>query len=306
MATEGQEPNGNTTAIETPQQQTEQIIQDNGTQTEAGTETPQENNQENVDTNIEGTQPDTTPTANVPTQEEYDRLQARLKEYEISEDEMSQLKQRLGVDNVDYSTSQIAQTLDIVQNQAQQEYIRLCNQFGVDYRPEAIEASAKALLEKDPKSYYELQTQLDRLNNAYVAKQNEIQTYAVQKEVGAFYKENEKLLQASPVLQNLVNEYVQQSDIRYVNRASLNDLLDRAKTIYAEAFDAGMKYGKLNTTSNPGDVLNTSVATTTQQSYPTQSGSKIFTREEIANMSDGEFLKNQKVIEQQMVKGLIK
>lgn len=290
------------TVTDTTQQQTEQIVQEPGTQTPQGTETSEENNQGNVDGNIE---PGATPPP-APTQEEYDKLQERLKEYELSENEMAQLKQRLGVDEVDYSTNQIAQTLDIIQNQAQQEYIKLCNKYGVDYRPEAIEASSKALLEKDPKAYYELQTNLDRLNNAYTAKQAEVQNYMVQREIGTFYQENQQLLQASPVLNNLINEYVQTSDIRYVNKASLDDLLSRAKSIYAEAFDAGMRYSKLNTQTNPGDVLNTSVATTTQQSYPTQSGQKVWTRAEISQMSDSEFRKNQKSIEEAMVKGLIK
>lgn len=291
------------TVTDTAQQQTEQIVQEAGTQTPQGTETAEENNQGTVGEDIQngGTTP---PPA--PTQEEYDKLQERLKEYELSENEMMQLKQRLGVDEVDYSTNQVMQTLDIIQNQAQQEYIRLCNKYGVDYRPEAIEASSKALLEKDPKAYYELQTNLDRLNNAYTTKQAEVQNYMVQKEVGNFYQENQQLLQASPVLTNLIDEYVQTSDIRYVNRASLNDLLNRAKSIYAEAFDAGMRYSKLNTQPNPGDVLNTSVATQTQQSYPTQSGQKVWTRSEISSMSEAEFRKNQKAIEEAMIKGLIK
>lgn len=290
------------TVTDNTQQPTEQIVQEPGTQTPQGTETSEENNQGNVGGNIE---PGATPPP-APTQEEYNKLQERLKEYELSENEMAQLKQRLGVDEVDYSTNQIAQTLDIIQNQAQQEYIRLCNKYGVDYRPEAIEASSKALLEKDPKAYYELQTNLDRLNNAYTAKQTEVQNYMVQREIGTFYQENQQLLQASPVLNNLINEYVQTSDIRYVNKASLDDLLSRAKSIYAEAFDAGMRYSKLNTQTNPGDVLNTSVATTTQQSYPTQSGQKVWTRAEISQMSDSDFRKNQKSIEEAMVKGLIK
>lgn len=292
---------------QTNQPQVEQTIQEPVTQTQEPQAGLEENTQEGVDKDIQGGEPGTTPPPPTPpTQEEYDKLQERLKEYELSENEMAQLKQRLGVEDVDYATNEIVHTLDILQNQAQQEYIKICNQFGVDYRPEAIEASAKALLEKDPKAYYELQTNLDRLNNAYNAKQAEIQNYAVQRDIGTFYQENQTLLQASPVLQNLVNEYIQTSDMRYVNKASLNDLLTRAKTIYAEAFDAGMRYGKLNTQSNPGEILNTSVATTTQQSYPTQSGSKIYTRAEIEKMSDAEFIKNQKVIEDQMIKGLIK
>lgn len=287
---------------------TEQINQQQVSETDTQTQTPPEGTEENnqqgdtQDINKEVLQ---TPPG--PSQEEYDKLQARLKEYELSEQEMSQLKNRLGVDaNVDYETSQLMNTLDIVQNQAQQEYIRLCNQYGVDYRPEAIEASSKALLEKDPKSYYELQTQLDRLSNAYVAKQNEIQNYAVSKEINSFYNTNAELFKISPVLNNIVNEYVNYTDPRYINKASLNNLLERAKAIYQEAFQAGVAFNQAQATADPNKILNNSVATQSQQSYPTNSGSHIFTREEIRNMGDAEFLKNQKVIEQQMVQGLIK
>lgn len=301
----------NTQTIEQTTQPTEQTNQQQVQTPDTQTQTPpsgdEENNQGNVQQDIppegDGT---TTPPPAGPTQEEYDKLQARLKEYELSQDELSNLKNRLGVDNVDYETAQVVQTLDVLQNQAQQEYIRLCNKYGVDYRPEAIEASSKALLESNPKAYYELQTSLDRLNNAYIAKQQEVQNYAVTRDVNSFYNENAQLLQASPVLNNLVNEYVNSTPQQYVNKASLNDLLSRAKTIYQEAFNAGMQYGKLNTQANPGDVLNNSVATQSNQSYPTTDSSHIFTRDEISKMSEKDFAKNQKVIEQQMIKGLIK
>lgn len=288
------------------QQPTEQQLSQPDTQTQTPPEGTEENTQVDTDKNIEGEGGTTPPPIQGPTQEEYDKLANRLKEYELSEQEMSQLKNRLGVDSVDYETSQMVQALDVLQNQAQQEYIRLCNKYGVDYRPEAIEASSKALLEKDPKAYYELQTSLDRLQNSYEAKQQEVQTYAVTRDVNSFYSENAQLLQASPVLNNLINEYVSTTPQQYVNKASLNDLMARAKSIYQEAFTAGMQYGKMNTAQNPGEVLNNSVATSINQSYPTSSTDHIYTREELRKMSDAEFLKNQKVIEQQMVKGLIK
>lgn len=290
--------------ITTPEQTTEQSVSEVDTQTQ----TPPDGNEENtqqVDTNKDiKTEEDKTPPP--PSKEEYDKLQERLKEYELSEQELTQLKDRLGVEDVDYNTSQLVRTLDILQNQAQQEYIRLCNQYGVDYRPEAIEASAKALLEKDPKSYYELQTQLDRLNNAYTAKQNEIQNYATTREVNSFYNANAAILQASPVLSSIINEYVSYAHPQDIQAGGLNNLMDKAKAIYQEAFKAGLAYGKSAKDTNPNELLNNSIATQSQQSYPTQSGSHIFTRDEIRQMKDADFLKNQKIIEQQMVQGLIK
>ena len=298
-----QTPQGETSQVQQP---TEQQLSQPDTQTQTPPEGTEENTQVDTTQNIEGKGETTPPPTQGPTQEEYDKLANRLKEYELSEQEMSQLKNRLGVDSVDYETSQMVQALDVLQNQAQQEYIRLCNKYGVDYRPEAIEASSKALLEKDPKAYYELQTSLDRLQNSYEAKQQEVQNYAVTRDVNSFYSENAQLLQASPVLNNLINEYVSTTPQQFVNKASLNDLMTRAKSIYQEAFNAGMQYGKMNTAQNPGEVLNNSVATSINQSYPTSSTDHIYTREELRKMSDAEFIKNQKVIEQQMVKGLIK
>lgn len=301
-------PQTNTQTTETNTQNLQQSNEQQVPPTDTQTQTPPDGNEENTQQGTEGNiaEGGTTPPPTGPTQEEYDKLANRLKEYELSEQEIGQLKNRLGVDSVDYETSQVVQALDVLQNQAQQEYIKLCNRFGVDYRPEAIEASSKALLEKDPKAYYELQTSLDRLHNDYVAKQNEVQSYAVTRDVNSFYNENAQLLQASPVLNALINEYVSTTPQQYVNRASLNELMNRAKTIYQEAFSAGMQYGKLNTNANPGEVLNNSVATQTQQSYPTSSSDHIYTREELRSMSDADFIKNQKIIEQQMVKGLIK
>ena len=311
MAEDGQQ----TISTETNNQQTdstqqvsnsEQDNQQQLSQADTQTQTLSESNEENNQQGDEDINKEVPPTPPVPSQEEYDKLQARLKEYELSDQEVSQLKNRLGVDSVDYETSQLVRTLDIIQNQAQQEYIRLCNQFGVDYRPEAIEASSKALLEKDPKSYYELQTQLDRLSNAYIAKQNEVQNYATTREVNSFYNANAQFLQASPVLSNLVNEYVSYASPQDIQTGGLNNLLERAKALYTEAFNAGVEFNKLSAKQDPGKILNNSVATQTSPSYPTDSGQHVFSREEIRRMSDADFAKNQKLIEQQMIQGLIK
>ena len=125
----------------TPQPKIEQQVQTPDTQTQTPPTGNEENTQGDVQQDIDPKGDTTTPPPTGPTQEEYDKLTNRLKEYELSEQEMSQLKNRLGVDNVDYADSQLIQTLDALQNQAQQEYIKLCNKYGVDYRPEAIEAA---------------------------------------------------------------------------------------------------------------------------------------------------------------------
>ena len=91
----------------------------------------------------------------------------RLAEYEVKEKELTDLKGRLGIkDNIpDNQVFSAQQQLAIVENQAQQEYIRLCNEYGVDYRPDKIDASGKELLAKDPQRFYELRYKLEGLNS---------------------------------------------------------------------------------------------------------------------------------------------
>ena len=57
-----------------------------------------------------------------------------MKEYEVKENELTELRNRLGSeaprDNLIFGAQR---ELAIVENQAQQDYIYLCNKYGVDY-----------------------------------------------------------------------------------------------------------------------------------------------------------------------------
>lgn len=290
---------GDNTPPAPQQQQEQQPPVDN--KPEQTTQTPPQQMEENKE-GQEGNKQDT-PTTQTVSQEEYDKLKSRLQEYELSEAEINQLKTRLGVENVDYNSQQIYQTLDVIQNQSQQEYIRLCTKYGVDYRPEKIDESAKALLEKDPKAYYELQYGLERLYNATEAKKAEVQNLVASRDVNSFYQENKIILDNSPVITSIVNEYIQSTPPQYLNRENLNSLLDRTKQIYAEAFNAGMQMGKVQNDMNPNKILNNSIMNNNQGTYPIENTT--FTREQIAKMSTDEFKKHEKAIMQQMAKGLI-
>lgn len=276
----------------------EQILNN---QPEGDTKTLSDKGEENNDQKVEDKQ-DTPPTQGV-SQEEYEKLKSRLQEYELSDAEINQLKTRLGVENVDYGSQQISQTLDAIQNQSQQEYIRLCTKFGVDYRPDKIDESAKALLERDPKAYYELQYGMRELYNSTEAKKLEVQNLVASREVNSFYQENKMIFDSSPVITSVVNDYISSTPTEYLNRANLNALLDRTKQIYAEAFNAGMQMGKAKEDMNPNKILNNSIMGSNQTTYPISNST--FTREQIANMSIEEFKKNEKAIMQQMAKGLI-
>lgn len=245
-----------------------------------------------------------TPTPPQPTQEEYDKLVAKLKEYELQDAEVNQLKQRLGVDNVDYSKAQITNAYDLIDNQAHQEYLKLCNKFGVDYRPEYIEESAKKLEETNPKAYWELRANLDRLQATVNAKKNEVRNFEVSREVNSFYRDYEPILNASPVISSIVQEYISTTPPQYISRQGLEVFMDRTKQIYAEAYNAGMQMAQTQTKNDPKNVLNTSVMSNQGSAYPLNTEHR-FTRDEIAKMSTAEFAKNEKAIMAQMAKGLI-
>ena len=248
----------------------------------------------------EGTQP----TGNQVPPEDVETLKAKLQEYELDQQELNQLKQRLGVDNVDYGTAQIAQTLDMVENRAQQEYVKLCTKYGVDSRPEMLEASAKALQERDPKAFYEFQLNLDRLATARNNQLAEIQNYSTSREVNKFYTDNQPILDASPSITSVLRDYINSTPQQYVTREGMNYYLDKAREIYTEAYYAGLQAAQKGQALDPNKLLNNSVAGSQQTTYPM--GSSVFTKEQVAKMSLEEFAKNEKEIMKQMMNGQIK
>lgn len=264
------------------------------------TQTQQDNNVEENNENNQGNKDIQQPNNQQPT---VDELQNRLKEYELTETEMEQLKNRLGIEQVDYTTAQVTQTLDIINNQAQQEYIKLCNKFGVDYRPDKIDESAKELENTNPKAYWELRASLERLHDYTESRKSEVINYAVAKEVNSFYNDNRPILEASPVINSVVNEYINTTPIEMLNRQSLNTFMDRVNQIYAEAFNAGLKMGKAKETTDPNKILNSSIMSNKTSTY--NMGKPYFTKEQIARMSTEEFARNEKEIMSQMAQGLI-
>lgn len=291
-----------------------QVATNSDTQTQQVTTPTEENTQNTTATpvqpsdNSDTTQPaqeQTKQEVTPPTQEEYDKLKTKLQEYELGDAEVNQLKQRLGVDEVDYTKSQIVQTLDMIDNQAYQEYIKLCNKYGVDYRAEHIEASANKLEETNPRAYWELRANLDKLQNVVNTKKAQVQQYAVAKEVDGFYKEYQPILTSSPAINSVVQEYISTNQPQFLTRENLETLMDRTKQIYTEAYIAGMNFAnQKNSTPDPKDMLNGSIMSTSNPAYPMNT-EHIFTRAEIGKMSTSEFKKNEKAIMAQLAKGLI-
>ena len=162
----------------------------------------------------------------------------RLAEYEVKEKELTDLKGRLGInDNIpDTQVFSAQQQLAIVENQAQQEYIRLCNEYGVDYRPDKIDASGKELLEKDPQRFYELRYKLEGLNNQIEAKRNEVNNFVQQREFALAYEKNKQVLEASPAISRAVKRYV---DSGTIDAKDVDEIVSVGLDIAKEAFEMG-------------------------------------------------------------------
>ena len=219
----------------------------------------------------------------------------RLAEYEVKEKELSDLKDRLGVketiqDNQIFSAQQ---QLAIVENQAQQEYIRLCNQYGVDYRPDKIDASGKELLEKDPQKFYELRYKLEGLNNQIEAKRQEVETFVQQREFSAAFERNKQVFDASPAISRVVKEYIDAG----ATPADIDGIVKSGLSIAQEAYEMG-RQAALNEKAkvDPAKVLNNNTISQQSQSTPVVEN-KPFTLEDIAKMDIETYKAHQKEID---------
>lgn len=203
---------------------------------------------------------ETLPKIDTPNaKEDIEILKKQLEEYRLKEEEVKQLSNRLGTNNFqDMQIFEANKQLDIIDNQAQQAYINLCNQYGVDYRPDKIEASANELMSKDPKAYYDLNYKLNQLDNVVNQQRNEIQNFVRRREIELSAQKYNKILQASPVLRQQLTGYLDK-----VNPANpskdIDTFMQMAQAIQAEAFEYGKLFAqqeqkKIET--SPENVLN--------------------------------------------------
>ena len=249
-----------------------------------------------------------TDATNLPNAEEdVNALKKQLEEYRLRDEEVRQLSERLGTNKVpDVQIFEAQRNLDILDNQAQQAYITLCNQFGVDYRPDKIEASANELKAKDPQKFYELQNRIEKLDNLVTQKRNEANQFIRQRELNLALAKHQQILNASPMLRQQLSSYLRNANIDNPMQ-QLDMFVDMAQAIQREAFEYGKIFAQqesLKQQQNPNNVLNNTVMAT-NQSYSGQAP-KIFTRAEIANMSQSEFEKYEKEIDQAVREGRIR
>lgn len=228
----------------------------------------------------------------------------RLAEYELKDKELADLKGRLGVQDT-FQDNQIfsaQQQLAIVENQAQQEYIRLCNAYGVDYRPDKIDASGEELREKNPQAFYELRYKLESLNNQIEAKRNEVENFIRQKDVQSAIVRNKQVFDISPATRNVVKHYVEQG----VSGADIDEIVNFTKAIQQEAFEMGRQFALQEKAKvKPAEILNNTTISQQTQSTPGIDTTTISV-EDISKMSTAEFEKNLPLIEKLRNEGRLK
>ena len=237
-----------------------------------------------------------------PTTEE---LKAKLREYEVREEEDRVLREKLGLKDVDQATYNYMNLDQQIVNEGKQVYLRLCNEYGIDANPEKIDASVEALKQSDPAKAYEFQRKFESLGNEVVNRRQAVQQQNTYYEVQKFERDYNDIIQASPALNNVLTQYVQTYNPMQGGDVygQLKGVVDILMPCYQEAFEAGKRFAlgdkaKRDTTPVQGGVAagggtNTYVAGTT------------FTREQIRNMSPAEFAKNEVAIKQAMMEGKI-
>lgn len=231
-------------------------------------------------------------------------LQKQVQEYQAKEQETRGLLSRLGTDGTtDIQVLEAIKQRDIIDNQAQQAYVKLCNKYGVDYRAENIEASAKALKEKDPQAYYDLQYELGQLDSIVNEKRGVIDNFITQKQVQTSLNKYGQLLNASPALKQQLNSYLNTVPLTDpVNQ--IDTFMQMATAIQREAIEIGKILAQQQAQAqSPANVLNNSVMA--QQTSYAATPPKTWTRQEIAAMSDKEFAKYEKEIDRAVREGRV-
>ena len=231
-------------------------------------------------------------------------LQKQVQEYQAKEQETRELLSRLGTDGTtDIQVLEAIKQRDIIDNQAQQAYVKLCNKYGVDYRAENIEASAKALREKDPQAYYDLQYELGQLDSIVNEKRGVIDNFITHKQVQTSLNRYGQLLNASPALKQQLNSYLNTVPLTDpVNQ--IDTFMQMATAIQREAIEIGKILAQQQAQAqSPANVLNNSVMA--QQTSYAATPPKTWTRQEIAAMSDKEFAKYEKEIDRAVREGRV-
>lgn len=272
----------NVQAPETTQPSTEQATQ---------SENVVENSNQEVETNQQ----------QEPTLEE---LKSKLKEYEVRDEEDRALRERLGIKDVDHRTYEFMNADQQIVNAGKQEYLKLCNEYGVDANPDKLDASVEALKGTDPAKAYEFQRRFEALSNNIAGKRQAVQQENAMYEVTKFSQDYNQLLSASPAMNNILTQYVQTYNPSMGGDVygQLKGVVDIILPAYQEAFEAGKRFALQDKAKTDTSHVQGGVAVQGQTTY---TSGTTFTRDQIAHMSSDEFAKYEKEIYQQMREGKI-
>ena len=227
------------------------------------------------------------------TSEEIQKRLDKLKEYEVKDNELNELRNRLGSQAPqDNTIFQARQQLAMVENLAQQEYIKLCNEYGVDYRPDMIDKSSQVLKEKDPQAYYDLKYKLNNICDGLEAKRNEVEGFINRYELNNAIERNRKIFDTSPAVSTVMDGLLKEG---FVTAANMDTVIQNyMMPIMREAYEAG-RQSAAQTPPSPAKVLNNSVITQ-QQATPLPQKQQ-FTLDEIASMDSATYKKYQAEID---------
>ena len=234
-----------------------------------------------------------------PTIEE---LQAKLKEYEVREEEDRMIREQLGLEDVDSRTYDFMNIDQQIVNEGKQVYLKLCNEYGIDANPSKIDASVEELKKTDPAKAYEFQRKFEQLGQEVEYKRGMVQQQNNAYEVNKFSNDYGQILNASPALTNIMSQYVENYGGTSGMYQQLQSVLSIIMPAYQEAFNAGRQYALQDKAKKDTSGVSGGVATANTQTY--QPGN-VFTREQIAKMSTDEFAKYEKEIQRQMIEGKI-
>lgn len=298
-----------TNTVETTSQVADTTVNDTNTVEDTATQTEALDGEGTVENSNEGTQEtvneqvneeQTTEQTKQPTVEE---LQARLKEYEVRDEEDRMIRESLGISDIDQQTYNYMNLDQQIVNEGKQVYLRLCNEYGIDANPDKIDASVEELKKTDPAKAYEFQRRFENLGNEVEQKRGMVQQQNASYEVAKFANDYNQVLNSSPALTNILTEYVQNFIGSPVNMyGQLQNILEVIMPAYQEAFNAGKQYALQDKAKKDTSGVSGGVATANTQTY---SPGNVFTREQIAKMSTEEFAKYEKEIQRQMIEGKI-
>lgn len=236
------------------------------------------------------------------TSDEIQKKLDKLKEYEVRDNELNELKKRLGVDETrDNVLVQADREFAMFENQAQQEYIKLCNKYGVDYRPDKIDESGRELQAKDPQAFYQLKYELDQLVSNVNQKREEYDRFVNNRNLAEAINRNRPVLDASPVMRQHIGELLRNGTIGVGDIDLVTSIgVDIAKEAYEMGRLAALQE---NSKPSPAKVLNDNVIT--RQTSSTATPSEL-TLEDIRKMDLATYAKNAKQIDKLILEGKIK